>query len=59
MAAIEVASLGPSKKPKPCMQAYSVPDRSTPCSTIAVPEPSSSRFPDTCRPAGAPAAPAG
>src|SRR6266567_2257796 len=48
IAEIDAWSLGPSKIPLPCTQAYSVPDRSTPCSTTCAPVKLSSLFPDTC-----------
>lgn len=38
------------------MQAYSLPERSTPRSTTVAPAPSANRLPDTCSPAGAPTA---
>src|SRR5438309_1777579 len=47
MALIEAASLGPSKMPQPWMQAYSVPERSTPSSRIRFPRASRSWLPDT------------
>src|SRR5437870_2953586 len=54
MALIEAASLGPSKMPQPWMQAYSVPERSTPSSRIRFPRASRSWLPDTrsARPGG-------
>ena len=48
IAVIDAWSLGPSKIPQPCTHAYSVPDRSTPCSTTGVPEALTSWLPDTC-----------
>src|SRR3984893_343093 len=54
IAATEAASFGPSKMPQPWMQAYSVPERSTPSKRIGGPAPFNSRFPDTrsARPVG-------
>ena len=45
---IDAWSLGPSKIPLPCTHAYSVPERSTPCSTTWAPLAFSSLLPDTC-----------
>src|SRR6266700_3159440 len=50
MAATEAASLGPSKKPKPSIQAYSVPDRLTPAIRTGAPAPFTIWLPTTCRP---------
>src|SRR5205823_14348680 len=48
MAATEASSLAPSKKPRPCQQAYSEPLRLTPCSTTV--RPLSTRWlPETLR----------
>src|SRR3954447_9816432 len=51
IAVIDALSVGPSKIPQPSMHAYSVPDRFTPCSWIALPDASSRRLPETWRPA--------
>src|SRR4051795_10461666 len=51
IAVIDALSDGPSKIPQPSTHAYSVPERLTPCSWIALPEASSRRLPETCRPA--------
>src|SRR4051795_7501004 len=50
IAVIDASSDGPSKIPQPSTHAYSVPERLTPCSWIALPEASSSWLPDTCTP---------
>src|SRR5471030_1010928 len=47
IAATDVASLGPSKIPQPCAQAYSVPDRFTPCKATVLLLASTMRFPMT------------
>src|SRR5438552_11481587 len=47
MAATEASSEGPSKGPKPCTQAYSVPDRLTPWSWRVDPAASTRRLPET------------
>jgi hypothetical protein len=54
IAATEPASFGPSKMPQPWMQAYSVPERSTPSTRIGCPAALSSRLPDarSARPVG-------
>ena len=48
IAVMEAWSFGPSKMPLPWTHAYSVPDRSTPCSTTWLPFASTSLLPDTC-----------
>ena len=48
MTVIDAWSLGPWKMPLPCTHAYSVPERSTPCSTTVSPLALTSLFPDTC-----------
>src|SRR6266700_84025 len=48
MAVMDAWSLGPSKIPLPCTHAYSVPERSAPCSTTCWPLALTSLFPDTC-----------
>ena len=56
IADIDAWSLGPSKIPLPCTHLYSVPERSTPCSTTVAWFALTSLFPDTCNcsAAGAP-----
>src|SRR5207253_11337527 len=56
IAAMEVASLGPSKMPQPWMQAYSVPDRLPPSNRMALPLPLTRWLPDTSIERGAVAA---
>ena len=51
----EAASFGPSDMPHPCMQAYSVPMRFTPCSATLWPNELTSLFPCTCSGNAAPA----
>src|SRR5437764_11874471 len=46
----EAASLGPSKTPQPWMQAYSLPERLTPCQRTTRPLESRRRLPETWRP---------
>jgi len=53
IAATDVASFGPSKRPQPWMQAYSVPDRLTPSSRIVWPLPLMRWLPDTLIESGA------
>src|SRR5262249_20606511 len=48
IAAIDVASEGPSKMPHPCAHAYSAPDRFTPSSRTGVPFWSTRWLPLTC-----------
>src|SRR5205823_13176266 len=47
IAAMDAASFGPSKRPQPWMQAYSVPERLTPSSRIVWPLPLIRWLPDT------------
>src|SRR5881275_1245443 len=46
----EAASLGPSKTPQPWMQAYSLPERLTPCQRTTRPFESRRRLPETWSP---------
>ncbi len=48
IAVMDAWSLGPSKIPLPWTHAYSVPERSTPCSTTVCPLALTSLLPDTC-----------
>src|SRR5579884_3562811 len=50
IAATEAALFGPSNSPQPWMQAYSVPERLTPCRATGCPLASRSRLPETCSP---------
>src|SRR5438552_2401066 len=56
MAATDPSSVGPSKTPQPCAQAYSEPDRFTPATRNADPEASTSLLPATFRAGGGEAA---
>src|SRR6266513_2636043 len=47
IARIDAESIGPSERPKPWMQAYSVPIRFTPCSTTVWPAPFTRLLPCT------------
>src|SRR5437588_10570817 len=48
IACTDAESVGPSKMPQPCAQAYSAPERFTPRSRTGCPRESTSRVPCTC-----------